>query len=397
MDNKKIIEYLESKGLNISLETPKIYLKELEITKKNIESAKKDVLDQVVSFFDDDRNYIMFKKDFENFYVDFTDIVHKIENIVNEYLEQQVKSGWREMLEEFFVITKEDAERNEYKALNMEKIGNDNELSNLEEKFNFIKNMNKEEILEFMHYENYYDDNDTSAFFPNEILEHMNPEYLKDDEFVEKILGAYIVEYPYDDWRGNEYYNFSESEEYPFKNKNYNAFFNRLTSEQQIKFSPIVGKVEPALATNLKDTPPYFIAEYLRGNDRFEEILKYIEDEEDIARKETLESYMKSYIEELMDEIEFREEDEEIEEVISSGQLKFLSKLYTTEYGRDIIDDEKWSQILKENKDLLDERMQKEVELKKLQEEDKQCDETLAKAEQLEQIQENGNKTVVDD
>ena len=399
MDNKKIIEYLESKGLNLSFKMPKIYLEEMEVTKKNIEGAKKNILEQVSSFFDDDKNYVMFKKDFRNSNIDFTDIVYKIKNIVNEYLEQQVKNEWQEMLEEAFVTTKVDAYKDEYKALNMEKLRG--YLPEIEEQFNFIKNMSKEEILEFIHYEKRIDENgekDVYEFCPVEILEYMNPEYIKDDEFVKKILHTFIVEYPYDRWENNEYYRLANDFDFPLYNinSNYSNFFDKLTPEQQTKFSSIVGFIEPGL-TDIKEWPPYAVVEKLWDDREYCEILKHIEDEEDIDRKNTLKSNLKSYIEMLMDELGLMGEDETVEEIIGSDKFEFLTKLYTTEYGRDIIDDEQLKKILEDNKELLDERMQKEAELKKLQDEDKQCDETLAKAEQLEQIQENGNKTAVDD
>lgn len=244
------------------------------------------------------------------------------------------------------VITKVDADGMEYKALNMGKIGN--YLPNLEEKFNFIRNMSKDEILEFVHWEKNGDFDE--KFFPVEILEYMNPEYIEDDKLVEEILGSFIVKSPYDRWNDNAYYMLNEDNGTDYINKYYEAFYDRLTSEQKEKFSHVVGHIEPALATNLKDTPPYFIAQYLWENERFEEIIKYIEDEEDIDRKESLESNASGYAEKYMNDIKERIEDDE--EVISSDKLEFLSKLYTIECGKDIKDDEEWKNLFQQNKAL---------------------------------------------
>ena len=237
------------------------------------------------------------------------------------------------------IITKEDAQKNRYKALNMGRIGN--YLPELEEKFNFIKNMSKDEILEFTHWEKDSNDYDVK-FFPAEILEYMNPEYIKDDELVEEILGSFIVKSPYDTWLDNAYYMLNEDNGTDYINKNYKAFYDRLTSEQQAKFSHIVGRTEPALATNLKDAPHYFIAQYLSENDRFEEIGQYIEDEE------MLEYYMGgNYGNKYMYDIQ--EIIQDGEEVVDNDKLEFLSKMYMTEFGRDIKEDEKWRNLFQQN------------------------------------------------
>lgn len=240
-----------------------------------------------------------------------------------------------------------DAERREYKALNMQKIAE--YIPELEEKFNFIKNMSKDEILEFMHWED-TGDKHNRLFFPTEILQHMNPEFLKDDELVGKILDTFIIKYPYGTGHDNSYYMLNEDNGTNYINAHYNEFYNRLTSEQKEKFSHIVGYKEPALAKDLRDTPPFFIAQYLWENERFEEIIKYIENEEDIELKESLESNARGYAEEYINGIKEKIEDDE--EVISSDKLEFLSKLYTIEYGIDIQDDEEWRNLFQQNKAL---------------------------------------------
>lgn len=257
-----------------------------------------------------------------------------------EKMERRKKEAISRIALEDCITTQIDATGFEYKALNMEKIRRF--LPELEEKFNFIKNMSKDEILEFMHEEDNEDGSLVISYFPAEILKHMKPEYLKDDEFVEKILDAYITEYPYDMWNNNEYYLLAFPNDYPTNriNKNYKDFYDRLTSEQQAKFSRIVAEIEPALANNLKDAPAYFIEQYLWENNRFEEIFEY--------GVENSEFHIEYYAEEYLNMIEkIIQEDEE---VVDSKKLELLSKAYTIKYGKNIEDDEKWTQLLQQNK-----------------------------------------------